>query len=187
MIASGATVLALASCGPTTGPNATPYANQSTYSLWSQLENTADTKQIMLLEAELASRGEAQSYSGMEYIGRRTNSTVGRSSYVRTTPVSGDRNCSDFASPAAAQKFFLSQGGPTSDPHGLDRDGDGNACEWGKSLRSSVASHRRYVAQQAANERRARARVAASSRCYVGPRGGTYTITASGNKNYDGC
>jgi hypothetical protein len=25
------------------------------------------------------------------------------------------------------------------------------------------------------------------SRCYVGPRGGTDTITASGNKNYSGC
>ena len=23
--------------------------------------------------------------------------------------------------------------------------------------------------------------------CYIGPRGGTYTITASGNKNYKGC
>ena len=26
-----------------------------------------------------------------------------------------------------------------------------------------------------------------SSTCYVGPRGGTYTITASGRKNYSGC
>ena len=25
------------------------------------------------------------------------------------------------------------------------------------------------------------------STCYVGPRGGTYTITASGRKNYSGC
>jgi hypothetical protein len=23
--------------------------------------------------------------------------------------------------------------------------------------------------------------------CYVGPRGGTYTLTASGKKNYGGC
>jgi hypothetical protein len=27
----------------------------------------------------------------------------------------------------------------------------------------------------------------ASTRCYVGPRGGTYTITKSGRKNYGGC
>jgi hypothetical protein len=23
--------------------------------------------------------------------------------------------------------------------------------------------------------------------CYVGPRGGSYTLTANGNKNYSGC
>lgn len=28
---------------------------------------------------------------------------------------------------------------------------------------------------------------AVSSGCYTGPRGGTYTITASGRKNYGGC
>lgn len=27
----------------------------------------------------------------------------------------------------------------------------------------------------------------ATSTCYTGPRGGTYTITASGRKNYGGC
>jgi hypothetical protein len=27
----------------------------------------------------------------------------------------------------------------------------------------------------------------ADSTCYTGPRGGTYTITPSGNKNYRGC
>lgn len=26
-----------------------------------------------------------------------------------------------------------------------------------------------------------------AQKCYVGPRGGTYTITASGRKNYKGC
>ncbi|MGO4813800.1 YHYH domain-containing protein [Cupriavidus sp. 2MCAB6] len=29
--------------------------------------------------------------------------------------------------------------------------------------------------------------VAAEPTCYTGPRGGTYTITASGRKNYGGC
>lgn len=28
---------------------------------------------------------------------------------------------------------------------------------------------------------------AATSICYTGPRGGTYTISANGNKNYAGC
>jgi len=31
------------------------------------------------------------------------------------------------------------------------------------------------------------ARSAGGQTCYTGPRGGTYTITASGNKNYSGC
>jgi hypothetical protein len=40
-----------------------------------------------------------------------------------------DRNCDDFATQAEAQAFFLSEGGPANDPHGLDADGDGIACE----------------------------------------------------------
>lgn len=41
----------------------------------------------------------------------------------------GDRDCSDFATQAAAQRFFLNNGGPRRDPHRLDSDGDGIACE----------------------------------------------------------
>ena len=40
-----------------------------------------------------------------------------------------DRNCSDFATWQAAQDFFLAAGGPGQDPHRLDRNGDGVACE----------------------------------------------------------
>ena len=40
-----------------------------------------------------------------------------------------NRNCSDFSTWRAAQDFFLNAGGPESDPHGLDGDGDGIACE----------------------------------------------------------
>lgn len=40
-----------------------------------------------------------------------------------------DRDCGDFSSQAAAQNFFLANGGPQSDPHRLDDDGDGVACE----------------------------------------------------------
>ena len=40
-----------------------------------------------------------------------------------------DRDCGDFPSQAAAQRFFLAHGGPYSDPHGLDAEGDGIACE----------------------------------------------------------
>jgi hypothetical protein len=40
-----------------------------------------------------------------------------------------DRDCGDFANQAAAQRYFLNNGGPNSDPDRLDADGDGIACE----------------------------------------------------------
>ena len=40
-----------------------------------------------------------------------------------------DANCTDFGSQAAAQQYFLNNGGPDNDPDGLDSDGDGVACE----------------------------------------------------------
>ena len=40
-----------------------------------------------------------------------------------------DYDCSDFSSQAAAQNFFFANGGPSSDPYGLDADHDGVACE----------------------------------------------------------
>ena len=40
-----------------------------------------------------------------------------------------DLDCYDFSSQAPAQNYFLSIGGPSSDPDGLDGDGDGIACE----------------------------------------------------------
>jgi endonuclease YncB( thermonuclease family) len=40
-----------------------------------------------------------------------------------------DKDCSDFATQKAAQIFFLKNGGPSRDPHRLDAEGDGIACE----------------------------------------------------------
>lgn len=40
-----------------------------------------------------------------------------------------DRNCDDFDSWREAQDFFEAEGGPENDPHGLDGDNDGIACE----------------------------------------------------------
>lgn len=40
-----------------------------------------------------------------------------------------DKDCGDFPSQRAAQIFFLKHGGPHSDPHALDSEGDGVACE----------------------------------------------------------
>jgi len=39
----------------------------------------------------------------------------------------GDKDCRDFSSHAQAQAFFEAQG--AGDPHRLDGDGDGVACE----------------------------------------------------------
>jgi competence protein ComEC len=41
----------------------------------------------------------------------------------------GDKDCPDFATHAEAQAFFIADGGPASDPHRLDGDRDGIACE----------------------------------------------------------
>ncbi|HZG83441.1 MAG TPA: thermonuclease family protein [Paenibacillus sp.] len=40
-----------------------------------------------------------------------------------------DRDCGDFATQREAQAFYEAAGGPERDPHRLDGDGDGIACE----------------------------------------------------------
>lgn len=47
----------------------------------------------------------------------------------REDPDTEDRDCSDFGTQAEAQRFFEAAGGPERDPHRLDSDGDGEACE----------------------------------------------------------
>ena len=54
---------------------------------------------------------------------------VASSEPVLTSDDFVDRNCADFDTWREAQDFFESQGGPGVDPHGLDRNGDGTACE----------------------------------------------------------
>jgi competence protein ComEC len=44
-------------------------------------------------------------------------------------PFGPDRDCGDFASQAEAQAFYEAAGGPEEDPHRLDGEGDGIACE----------------------------------------------------------
>lgn len=122
-------------------------------------------------------------------------SGVGTARFARAAPVpapraseAADRDCDGFTSDLEAQTFFLRAGGPSRDlldlDLDLDRDGDGYACEWGVRLRRAEAARAEAERRRAAAAQR---RVAAASRCYTGPRGGTYTITAGGNRNYDGC
>jgi len=44
------------------------------------------------------------------------------------TANAGDKDCSDFKTQKQAQKFFKKHN-PKKDPHGLDADHDGIACE----------------------------------------------------------
>ena len=44
-------------------------------------------------------------------------------------PFGPDRNCGDFPTWQDAQAFYEAAGGPSSDPHRLDGDSDGVACE----------------------------------------------------------
>ncbi len=41
----------------------------------------------------------------------------------------GDKDCADFSTWRQAQNFFKKHGGPKYDPHRLDGDNDGIACE----------------------------------------------------------
>ncbi|MBI2020510.1 excalibur calcium-binding domain-containing protein [Candidatus Daviesbacteria bacterium] len=47
--------------------------------------------------------------------------------YGGSSSSGGDKDCSDFSTHAEAQAFFEAAG--PGDPHRLDRDGDGIACE----------------------------------------------------------
>lgn len=44
-------------------------------------------------------------------------------------PNGPDRDCGDFDTHSVAQRFFEAAGGPARDPHRLDGDDDGEACE----------------------------------------------------------
>jgi len=48
---------------------------------------------------------------------------------LRYDPNGPDRDCPDFDTQEEAQEFYVAAGGPQSDPHRLDRDRDGIACE----------------------------------------------------------
>jgi len=49
--------------------------------------------------------------------------------YQERLRYTGDYDCPDFSTQEEAQEFFESEGGPYDDPHNLDKDGDGIACE----------------------------------------------------------
>ncbi len=178
-------LIVLSACAETQAPTqpatiANPFALSSTATLWTLQEMTTSSADLRLIEAELGTRG--QFVSGTSYTGKRTAQEVGTKRFSRNSVGDGDRDCGSFSSAADAQRFFLLNGGPATDRHNLDGDGDGYACEWGIAVRSYAAKYR-----PAAKTYTPTRSYRSGGGCYVGPRGGTYTITASGNKNYGGC
>ncbi|WML56505.1 YHYH domain-containing protein [Neobacillus sp. PS2-9] len=67
------------------------------------------------------------------YIYQSTYSSEPASSEENDNPYSYtsiDKDCSDFETQEDAQLFYEANGGPEEDPHDLDRDHDGIACDW---------------------------------------------------------
>ena len=57
------------------------------------------------------------------------SATATPASELRYDPSGPDRDCGDFRTWQEAQDFFIAAGGPERDPHWLDGDQDGIACE----------------------------------------------------------
>lgn len=178
-------VVFLAGCAATTPATIGPRVDQATTTqLWLEHRNpNLSPLQLAYVEAELVSRAETK--FGTSYIGQRTASAFRKSLYARAAqakPSADLKNCSDFSTSWQAQRYFLDTGGPINDPNDLDRDGDGLACEWGTRVQSISRK-----ATAPVRKATVRTRPSYSRTCYTGPRGGRYTITASGRKNYNGC
>jgi len=186
----------LAACGITPASQSSELlsakvAAESQVSLCAAYQNPTTTPvEKLMIEAELGLR-EVKQCSGANY-GAATAASLGTQRYSRSAGasqrVSNDlRNCNDFSSGAAAQKFFLATGGPINDPHNLDKDGDGLACEWGAQV-TRISTYRAPIAtpvRRSPKKTTVSRRSTASSRCHVGPRGGRYTISSSGRKVYN--
>ncbi|WP_343840156.1 thermonuclease family protein [Salinibacillus aidingensis] len=76
-----------------------------------------------------SSDGGSSSGSGSGSSGSDSGSSGSGSGEVIYDPDGPDRDCGDFDTHNQAQNFFEAAGGPNSDPHRLDRDGNGLACE----------------------------------------------------------
>ncbi len=60
---------------------------------------------------------------------KKTKTTARTTARVESRSEYNDKNCADFTTQQEAQEFYIRNGGPIIDPHDLDRDSDGIACE----------------------------------------------------------
>lgn len=91
---------------------------------------------------------------------------------------------------AAAGLLLVAQGGAHAHPGGLNAEGCHNNRKTGDyhCHRGSTEAAPSRGVDSARNARpMQRQQQAGGPTCYTGPRGGTYTITKSGRKNYSGC
>ncbi|MCT4791042.1 MULTISPECIES: excalibur calcium-binding domain-containing protein [Exiguobacterium] len=97
-----------------------------------ETKRIAAEEKVDELESSLASiETMTEEISDEEYVDEEGGGTETEvTTDLEYDPYGGDRDCGDFSSAQAAQDFYLAAGGPANDPHDLDRDNDGNACDW---------------------------------------------------------
>ncbi len=85
---------------------------------------------LLATATDLGPPGRDDTYGwGRLNCGAAVRQAAGIAAEAPSPTATGDRNCSDFATWAEAQAFFIAQGGPALDPHGLDTNHNGIACE----------------------------------------------------------
>lgn len=143
------------------------YSSMSTTDLCRTFRgNPAGSRDRQLAEVYLIQAGELRCAGqdiGPEAVASRR--TYSRPFSSRYSFGSSDLDCADFTSGAAAQAYFIANGGPASDPNGLDRDGDGYACEWGRNIQSHVSRRRAAAVHVSIPRTRATPTYSSAGRC----------------------
>ena len=101
------------------------YAYEYTYNIPYKYQAIYKDAQAYAQENKLglwADNACAGQVSASSISGSSTRNSSGKS-------IEADKDCSDFKTQKEAQDFFIENGGPASDPHKLDQDKDGVACE----------------------------------------------------------
>lgn len=85
-------------------------------------------------QAQARAKAQGMGMWGIEESPAEEDATLDTDKWTSTyqgpyDPRGPDRDCSDFSTQAEAQGFFEAAGGPAQDPHRLDSNRDGIACE----------------------------------------------------------